>query len=297
MPNRLEDAETEDRRVGWLFVSPAFIALILIAALPFLFALATSFASFDLRTGRWDWVGFKNYANMLGQSRLWNAVWVTLHISVIALILEFAIGFGLALALREKIQLKKIFIVLLILPAAVAPIAVAEIWKLIFNADFGPLNYILGEVFGMDPVVWLNDPTLSIYAIVIAEVWQWTPFVMLMLYSGMLGIPREILEASSMDGATYFEQVRFVILPALKPIIIVTLIIRSVDMLKLFELPFIMTQGGPGSATETLSMYIYQLGFKFWKLPDAAVATFVVMVIAIALVSVYARSILKGDQS
>lgn len=287
-------AERQDRRVGWLFISPATITLLLIATLPFLFALATSFASFDLRTGHWEWVGFKNYSHVLGGERLWNSVLVTLHISVVALIFEFLIGFSLALALREKIHAKRLIIVLLILPAAVAPIAVAEIWKLIFNADFGPLNYLLHSALNLKPVVWLNDPDISIYAIAVADIWQWTPFVMLLLYSGMLGIPKETLEASSMDGATYIEQVRYIILPALRPVIVVTLIIRSVDMLKIFELPFTMTKGGPGSATETLSMYIYQLGFKFWKLPDAAVATFVVMIIAIGLVSMYARNIVKG---
>jgi multiple sugar transport system permease protein len=290
---RISQPETEPRLAGWLFVSPAFISLLLIAILPFLFALAISFTDIDLRRWQASFVGFTNYFRVLGEGRIWNSVWVTMHISIVALFFQFTIGFGLALALREIKRGRNIIMVLLILPAAVAPIAVAEIWKLILNADFGPMNYILGQLFGMEPIVWLNDPHISIYAIVLADVWQWTPFVMLLLFSGMLGIPRETLEASNMDGATYFQQVRYIILPALRPVILVTLIIRSVDMLKIFELPFTMTGGGPGSATETLSMYIYQLGFKFWQLPDAAVATFVVMLLAIAIVALIARQLTR----
>lgn len=289
----ISQPETEPRATGWLFVSPAFVSLVLIAALPFVFALAISFADIDLRRWQASFAGLENYGRVLGNGRIWNAVWVTLHISVVALALQFLIGIALALALREIKTGKNLIMVLLILPAAVAPIAVAEIWKLILNADFGPMNYLLGQAFGMEPVVWLNDPTISIYAIILADVWQWTPFVMLLLYSGMLGIPGETLEASSMDGATYVQQVRYIILPALRPVIFVTLIIRSVDMLKVFELPFTMTGGGPGSATETLSMYIYQLGFKFWRLPDAAVATFVVLVLAISIVALFARQLTK----
>lgn len=289
----ISQPETEPRLTGWLFVSPAFISLLLIATLPFLFALVISFTDIDLRRWQASFVGLANFFRVLGEGRIWNSVWVTMHISIVALFFQFVIGFGLALALREIKRGRNIIMVLLILPAAVAPIAVAEIWKLILNADFGPMNYLLGQMFGMEPVVWLNDPHISIYAIVLADVWQWTPFVMLLLFSGMLGIPHETLEASSMDGATYFQQVRYVILPALRPVILVALIIRSVDMLKIFELPFTMTGGGPGSATETLSMYIYQLGFKFWQLPDAAVATFVVMVLAIAIVALIARQLTK----
>jgi multiple sugar transport system permease protein len=279
---------------GWGLVAPAVVAIAFAAALPFAYSVAMSFATVNVRTSSWTWNGFANYAEVLGSARFYHSLWVTARVMLIALPAEVFLGLALALALTERIVAKRLAIVLLILPATIAPIAVAEIWKLILNADYGPLNWLAFWLFGMKPIIWLNDPVFSIYAIIVADVWQWTPFVMLMLYGAMSLIPQDLIDAAKIDGAGYWQRVRYVIVPILLPALMVTVVLRGVDMMKMFELPFIMTNGGPGTETETVGIFIYLTGFYFWKLPQAAVATFFVLIVTSLLVNRYLHRFLRG---
>jgi multiple sugar transport system permease protein len=271
------------------------VILLGITVFPLLYAVALAFARIDIQSGSWSWVGFRNFSSVLTDPRFFNSLRVVSVIGVTALALEFILGLILALILVRKVVAQTLVLPLLLIPMAIAPIAAAEIWRLIFNADYGPVNYLLSELFGVQPIIWLNDQTYSLMALIITDVWQWTPFIMMLLYAGLLGVSPEIIDAACVDGANYLQTLLHIRLPLLKPVIMITLIIRGVELVKMFELPYAMTGGGPGTATETPAMYIYRTGFYFWDLPRAAVMSFGLLVITVTLVTLYMRRLMKYE--
>ncbi|HEY3103725.1 MAG TPA: sugar ABC transporter permease [Pyrinomonadaceae bacterium] len=220
----------------------------------------------------------------------------TLVYAAIALTIEFLLGLGLALLLDSQIRARNIFRVLLLVPLMLAPVVVGVIWRLMLNSNFGAVNATL-KSFGVntDLLTWTASPKLAMASVIIADVWQWTPFMFLILLAGLQAIPQEPYEAALVDGSSPWQTFRHVTLPLLKPAILIALLLRTMDLLRVFDHIFILTEGGPGFATETVSLYIYRTAFRFSNFGYAAAMSFVLLLITNIISLAYIRMLRAQD--
>lgn len=279
----------ELRRVSWIFAGPLIAVLVVLLAFPFLFNLYLSVTNWQPNLGDWwdaSWVGLNNYGTVFSDGRLWTAMLRTVIILVACLVLEGGIGLLLALAFMRKFRGRAVLMALFLVPMMVLPIVNGFIFFMLFQSD-GPVNSILGT-----STEWLGSSTTGLAAIIAADVYQWTPLMFLILLAGILSVPPNLRSAANVLGASRWQEFRYVILPLIKPVIIVALIIRGIEVFKLFDTVFIMTGGGPGTATETLSVYLYNLGFRDFRLGYAAAVSFVVLVL-LAIVGMRAVKFLE----
>jgi multiple sugar transport system permease protein len=242
-----------------------------------------------------EFIGLENYTEILQDERFLAAVGRTLVITGVAVPAEFLLGLALAVffASRWNLRGRKLYVSLLLVPMMVLPTVVGYNFFTLFYRD-GPLNDILGFLSGAEVAIdWLKNPSTALLAVILADVWQWTSFMFIILYSGLLALPEEPLKAGRVLGATEWQVFRRITLPMLKPVIYLTLVIRSLEAFKLFDVPFIMTAGGPGTATETISIYMYLQGFSFGRLSYIGAGAILIM-IAITLMLVFvARPLLQ----
>lgn len=209
---------------------------------------------------------------------------MTAIVLAVALTLQVVLGFALALALYAVDRGRAVAVSLLLIPTAIAPIVAGIVWWMLFNARFGAINSILVRVFGIEPVNWTVEMPSALVAIIVAVVWQWTPFVAVILLGGLMTIPREVLDAARIDGASRWRTLRYVILPLMRPFFTVVGLLMIIEIVRLYELPFYITQGGPGNETVVAGIYLLKLAFTFFDLGRAS-AMSVVLVIALALVA------------
>jgi multiple sugar transport system permease protein len=208
---------------------------------------------------------------------------------VIALPLEMLFGMGIAWLFRNLIVGERFMRSLVLLPMMVPAVVAGIAWKMLFNYNFGPLNYFL-SLFGISNISWLGDPNFARLGIIIVDLWQWTPFVFLVLYSGLQSMPAELVEAARVDGASSWAVIRYVELPILAPLIGTVLIIRLIDLLKLFDIIYMITWGGPGSATHSFSYYIYKVGLSYgWDVGYASALSIVLLIVVVFLVNLLMR--------
>jgi multiple sugar transport system permease protein len=280
-------------------VTPALLLLVLIVVGPFVYTIALSFTdqSYALPDHDGNFVGFDNYRRFVHDDLFWDSFKTTFWFVVKAVSIEMVLGFLIALALAGQLAKRRFVLTLVLVPMMIAPVAVGLIGKLLLQGDFGVLTYylrwlgIMGEETAM-----LSDPDLAMRAIVIMDIWQWTPFVTLVMLAGMLSLPREPYEAAIMDGAGRARLLWDITLPLLRPIIGMVLLLRSIDAFKEFDKVFILTGGGPGTSTELLSIYAYRMNFRDWDLGYGAVCAFMVYLVVLILCSVFYKAISRRDQ-
>lgn len=248
---------------------------------------AFGLAGYDWAMGTpWEsarWVGWANFASAFGNPRVWSSLWTTLLFAAVCVTAEMVLGIALALALERPVRGMAIFRTLFILPMMIAPIVVGLAWRYIFDAQFGLVNAVLAK-FGAQPLTWLADPTLAFIAIVIADIWQWTPFVFIMMIAALAGVDGAVLEASRIDGARWWQQIFLVKLPMVMHVIAITLMMRLIDAFRVLEVIYVLTFGGPGDATEILSLHIYKTAFVGQQLGVAA-AISILLLVVVALLS------------
>jgi multiple sugar transport system permease protein len=272
----------------------AIIALLSI--FPLLFSIVLSFIRWDLQTQERPFVFLKNYADAIMDPRVWAALKNTVLIMGVGVGLEFLLGLGLALVLVDELRGKRFVIPLLMLPVMMVPIVVAFTWRMLWDTQFGAINEILGLIVGHPvTIVWLGQTNTALVAMIVTEIWQWTPFMFLVLLAGLAGISPELYEAASIDGANWWQSLRHVTLPALAPVIAVALLFRGLDAFKFFDTVFIFTQGGPGTSTETISWYIYQIGFKFFRMGYAAALSYLVLILLVVVCTIYVKRFLRME--
>jgi multiple sugar transport system permease protein len=201
-------------------------------------------------------------------------------------------GLGLALLLNSDIRGRRIFVSFLLIPLVMPPIVISLSWKMMYDYGWGVVNYLL-SLLGLEPVYWLSDPAIALYAIIFTDVWHLTPFVMLIFLAGLQSLPTEPYEAAQIDGASHWQVFRDVTLPLLRPTILVVLLLRTIDGSKVFDKVFVMTGGGPGTATETLITHIYRNAFRGLDLGYAAAMSFMMLIVLAVLGTIYIRSILR----
>ena len=280
------------RRRGLWFVLPAVIVILLISIFPLIYSLGVSFFSWNLlnRGQGWQFVGFGNYIHALQDARFQLALLHTAEIAAPALALELTFALGLALLLNRKIPGRAIFVSLLVIPVMIAPAAVGMMWRLLFGVEYGAINGFIQYVMGINIAPdWLGSPKLAIWSIAAVDIWQWTPFVMMLLLAGLANIPDEFYEAARVDGATPFRSFIYITLPLLRLPIIVVFLMRLVDMLKLFDMLYVLTEGGPGGSTETITFYTYFVGLRFLRIGDGAAMSILIVILATIIVTIYLR--------
>jgi multiple sugar transport system permease protein len=297
-PTRGGSLGARQRRTGWLMAAPTILAILALGIFPLLYSLALSFQRRDLQHPKEDqFVGLANYAAALADPRVWGAMSNTVLLVVVGIAHQFVLGLGLALVVVDELRGKRFIIPLLMLPVMMTPVVVALGWRILWDSQYGPINHILGIILRRDvDIIWLNQKWTALFAILVTDVWQWTPFMFLIMLAGLSSLNPELYEAAALDGAGWWEGLRQVTLPGLAPVIAVAIIFRALDAFKIFDQIFMLTQGQPGTSTETISWYIYQVGYKFFNMGYAAAVSYLLVIFLTVIATIYAARFLREER-
>ncbi len=275
-----------ERNFKQLLVAPSIFLLLLVGVFPLLYLIMVSFQGITMTENNTDFVGLQNYAYLVKDKRMWLALGHTMIFLVIALPIELLLGLAMAQLFLEKLPGRQVFIALLVLPVVISPIVAGATWSLMFDNRFGPINQIIGWLMGKEvALLWTFNPHLVYPAILVAEIWQWTPFMFLLLLAALANVDKSQLEAAAIDGAGYWRTFRKIVLPSIWPVMAIALLIRALDLFRLFDVVWALTQGGPGTMTETISMFTYVQGFRQFETSyTAAVALLIIVLLSVALI-------------
>jgi multiple sugar transport system permease protein len=266
-----------------VFMAPAFLIVLTVTLFPLIYALVVSFQSMRIVPPLPPrFVGLDNYAEILQSGRFWGSMYTTSTIVFLSVALQYVAGFALAVALHHNVPGARLYRVTFLLPMFLAPVCVALIARMIFHPYLGPVNDAL-DAMGFDYVPFLTEPNLAIATLIIVEVWQWTPFVTLLMLAGLQSLPEEVFEAAKVDDISAWRRFRDITFPMLLPLSVAVIFIRLIEGFKVIDTVFVLTGGGPGTATETLTLFAYNEGFKKFNLgyTSALSFTFLIMVIVV----------------
>ncbi len=285
-----------DRRIIMWFIMPTMILLIVMNIFPLVYTLFLSFTNYSVISDKApEWVGLQNYQTILTDPDIWQNFAVTGRYALISVGLQTVIGFGLALLLRSKFKGSGLITTLILVPMMLSPIVVATFWKLMYNPSYGILNYLLGYTNINTSPNWLGSADLALWAIIIVDVWMWSPFVMLLCLAGLSAIPEYLYEAAAIDRASPWFQFRRITLPQVMPLLLIAVLFRTIEAFKQFDLVQGLTSGGPGVLTQTVSVKLYQLAFQGQLNTGLSSAlAYVVLIVIIAVSNLYIRSLNKA---
>ena len=282
--------QLSDRGFRYQLIAPSIFVLLLIGIFPLIYLLVVSFQGITMMYVDTSFHGFSNYAALFSDKRLWQALLHTLLFTAIALPLELILGLLMAQLFIDHLPGRQIFVALLVLPV-VAPIVSGATWSLMFDNRFGPINQIIGWITGEEAtLLWTISPELVYPAILAAEIWQWTPFMFLLLLAALSAVDKSQLEAASIDGAGYWRIFFRIVLPAIWPVMAVAILIRGLDLFRLFDIVWALTKGGPGTMTETISIFAYIKGFQQFETSyTAAVALLIIIGLSFVVIMALRR--------
>jgi multiple sugar transport system permease protein len=278
-------------------ITPGQILLFFVIAFPAAVAIYISFTGWTPQSGDpWyfaykSWLWFANFWEALSGGAFWAAIWRTVIVTVLAVGAEFLIGLGLALLFLKQFRGRSLLTVIFLLPMMVVPAVAGFIFYMLFQTD-GPVNAALTillhdilNVTGSIHLAWLSNPSIALYSVTVVDIWQWTPLMFLILLSGLVALPDDQMNAARILGAGWFHQLRYLVLPMMKPIILIAIIIRAMETLKLFDSAWLLTQGGPGDASSTMSVYLYRTTFidARWGYASAVALLVLIMVSVLAM--------------
>lgn len=284
-------ALNNEKAFKYLLIAPAVFLILLIGLYPFIKLIVTSFQNISMFDDIRTYQGFINYERLFGDARLWESILHTLVFTAVALPIELILGYLLALLFLERLPFKQVLVSIILLPTIISPIVAGSTWRLMFDQRFGPINQIIGWFAGHEvKLLWTVERALVWPAILIAEVWQWTPFMFLLLYAALSNVDKEQLEAAQIDGASWWMTFRRIVLPAIMPVMFIAVLIRALDLFRVFDVIWTMTQGGPGTFTETISIYAYQMAFQEFEVSySAAIAFLVIFILTVVVVAALRR--------
>ena len=289
--NLKHNAKKTKRLMGYSFSMPAVIFLSFFIVVSILYCFYMSFFEwklFDMGANK-VFVGLANYAKLFHDEVFGVVLKNTLLITAYCLVLETLLGFAIALALWAWQRKLRVVQTIFLLPMITSPVIVALIWRYIYDPQFGILNYFLHSVFGTGNIAWLGDAKLALPSIILVDVWQMTPFTILILYAAMMNINDDWIEAAQIDGASFFKTVKKIVIPSILPMTSFILLMRTMDLLKIFDTIYVLTRGGPGYATETMAMYTYKVGFSQYDMGYAMALSIATLVIVLLLSIPYIR--------
>ena len=264
------------RRSYRLFIAPALVVVGAVIVFPWLFTLWMSV--FDWKIGSVaHFVGLENYEKLIVNRRFLEAVVHTFYFTALAVVVPLLLGTAAAMIFHREFPFRGVLRGVFIMPMMATPVAVALVWTMMFHPQQGVLNYLLSLV-GLPPSLWVYSPTLVIPSLVMVEVWHWTPLVMLIVLGGLAALPTEPYESARLDGASEWQLFRYITLPLVAPFLVVAAVIRTIDALKTFDTIYVITGGGPGTASETINLYLYLQAFAFYNIGTASAVVVVFFV-------------------
>ena len=273
----------------WPFVIPALVVVLAVIVFPWVFTIWMSFNEWKVGSPT-TFVGFANYLRLPTDPRFVEAVGHTLVYTALSVLLPVVFGTFAAVVFHAQFPFRGILRAIFIMPMMATPVAIALVWTMMFHPQLGVLNYLLSLV-GIGPQLWVFHPATVIPSLVLVETWQWTPLVMLIVLGGIAALPTEPYESAQIDGAGLWQMFRYITLPLVLPFIFIAAMIRTIDAVKSFDIIFAITQGGPGSASETINVYLYSVAFVYYDLGygSAIAVIFFMLIIVLAALLLYLR--------
>ncbi|MDQ0323279.1 multiple sugar transport system permease protein [Pararhizobium capsulatum DSM 1112] len=289
-----------ERRATLFLLGPALTFLAVLSVWPFVYLIYASFTSYQLAIPiPIEWVGVDNFTRMMTNPRFWSSLGITGIFALVAVPLQIVAGLSMALLLNGVTRGREFYASLFLIPMMVAPIVVGFSWNLFLNPIYGPLNNLL-KAIGFDPPAWAQSPDWALPTLVVVDTWQWTPFVMIVLLAGLNSIPQRVYEAARVDGSNRWQTFVHIVLPMLFPYMMVAFVLRFIDSFRVFDIIYILTRGGPGTATQNLAYYTYDMGFGRFEFSIAGALSIIQLVLltggTMAILS-FAKSREKGPVS
>lgn len=274
------------RRFALLTVAPATIILVALSIFPLIYSLRLSFTDEALLSIQpTHYIGFANYSDLLHDSLFWSSLWVTLAFAASVVTVQLGVGLGLALALRRLPRAQQVLVTLLLIPSIISPSVASFQWRQLFDYNGGVLNYFLGMIH-VPPQTWTASPTAALPSLLLVDFWEWTPFMVLLLFAGLSALPESVFEAARIDGSNSFQILIYQTLPLLRRVIAIAVILRLIAAFKIFDIIYALTAGGPGTATESLNYYLYVQGFRYFTMGYAAAMSFVTLILIVVLAKI-----------
>jgi multiple sugar transport system permease protein len=268
-----------DDRIKYLFIWPAFLVVLAVSIFPLIYALTVSFQSIRITPPLpARFVGLDNYTGLLASARFWGAILTTSTIVFISVAVQYVVGFLLALSLHNNVLGERLYRPLFLLPMFMAPVAVALVARMMFHSALGPVND-LASFLGYPNLPYLTKASWAIAVIAVVEIWEWTPFVTLLMLAGLQGLPKDVFEAAAIENASPWQRFWGITFPMLLPLSVAVVFIRIIEGFKIVDTVFVLTGGGPGTSTETLTLYAYNEGFKKFNLGQASALSFLFLIV------------------
>ncbi|MCH2221459.1 MAG: sugar ABC transporter permease, partial [Dechloromonas sp.] len=286
----------KEKTLSYALLIPAFIIVLATTLYPLGYSFVTSFREWDLTKQRRPsgFVGVENYVHAASESGFQNSLWVTTIFVVTSVILTLVLAMSLALLLRRKGRMHTFTRIILILPFAMSPALIGVSYRFMFNPEFGVLAKGIGAVFpALEGTPWLASPDLAMAILVITDVWHWTPYMTFMCLGGLASIPRETEEAARIDGASNLRIIFGIVLPQMKGVLLVTAVLKTIFALKMFDQVVTLTGGGPGTSTETMAFFIFNVGFKWFDMGYASALAWILTAIMMLISAWYVRMLLS----
>jgi len=287
-----ERTSARDRGASNAFLMPAVLLILALSIFPLVFSLVLAFMSWDLSRleGGVRFIGLKNFATLVSDPRFWNTARVTVFFVVGSVGLQYLLGLGLALLLNQEIYFRRFFRVAFLVPMMLTPAAVGYVGRMLFNESMGPINDIIQHLGG--PLIpWLSNSRLALPSLILLDTWEWVPFMTIVLLAGLQSLPIEVFECARVDGANEWKIFSNITLPMLAPVSITVILIRALEAFKLFDIVMVMTGGGPGTATETVTMYAYTVGMKNGNLGYASAIAYSLLIMVIIFSTIFLNSL------
>lgn len=287
---------SRNKRIFAIFMLPAVVILFATTIYPMLYAFWLSFRNYDLAKPFIPriFVGTSNYAEVLTSQPFFHALVTTFKLMAMTLSIQLVLGVGIALLVTQKLPGMALARTLLLIPMMISPVIVGLVWLFLYFPELGYLNYFIGLV-GLGPVPWITSTQWALWAIAIADIWQWTPFIMMGTAAALQSLSPEPYEAARIDGNSRWDVFRYVTLPQLKPVLISLVFLRAIDAFKIYDIIFVLTKGGPADATEVISLYIYRQSFTFWRMGVGAAASFVSLIIISILITLFFKQMQRSQ--
>ncbi len=273
----------------WPFVIPALVVISAVIVFPWVFTLWMSAHRWTLGQEQ-SFIGFENYVRLASYARFWESLWHTLVYTVLSVVAPLFLGTLAALVFDAQFPLRGFLRGVFVMPMMATPVAIALVWTMMFHPQLGVLNYLLSFIH-IGPLEWIYNQSTVIPSLVLVETWQWTPLVMLIVLGGLAAVPREPYESAEIDGANAWQKFRYLTLPMIAPFLMIAVIIRSIDAVKSFDIIYAMTQGGPGTASETINIYLYNTAFAYYDIGygSAMAVVFFIIIVALSFVLLMVR--------
>ncbi len=289
-------SEWSDRQFKWLLAAPAILLILALSVYPLLFSIWVSFINYDFTVPGHAFVGLKNFRQVVGDPVARWSVVVTLILSTASVVSEFLLGLALALAMVKPFRGRGAVMSVIIVPLFICPVIVGQAWALLLQRPFGPTNYLLGKLLGTDVTIsWLTQSPWNFIALIVADAWQWTPFMFVILLAGLTSVPQHIYEAAELDGVGWLDTFVFITVPHIAPMMLLAVTFRLLDAVKLFDTIFMLTGGGPGTATYSSSFYLYTIGFQQFHLSQATAGSWIFLAMTAVVIGLLVRRLLRTE--